>query len=67
MVEAEADTGTEKGADAAAFTSFPRWDYALSLIRPEKISRVFTTLPPETASVEASPVPFVLRRLLCQI
>lgn len=60
MAEAEADAGTEKGADAASFTSIPRWDYALSLMRPEEVSRVLAPLPPETAPVDVSsvPVPF---------
>ncbi|KAH7357484.1 reducing polyketide synthase [Pyrenochaeta sp. MPI-SDFR-AT-0127] len=52
MAEADADFEDTSKQDKAAFSSVPRWNWALSLMRPDEVVRVLEGFPPEYSTVE---------------
>jgi acyl transferase domain-containing protein len=56
MAEADADVEDSSKQDKASITSVLRWNWALSLMRPEEVVRVLETFPPNHSTVEVSSV-----------
>lgn len=54
MTEPEVGDEITDGLEQWAFASVPRWNHALSLLKPDEVEKALATVAPESAPVEVS-------------